>query len=248
MADRQRVVQVLNNLFSNAARHSPESSPIRVDAARDGVHVAISVADEGRGVPPEQLPHLFRKHAGAAGAGRRAGGRGLRPGPRHLQGPGGGPRRPHLGRERRGGPGHAIHLHAARGRGGRRRRRRRPGPEPLPDASANRGRRRAFSSWTTTRRCCATCGTPLAAAGYSPVVTGDPRELSRIIRKERPRLVLLDLLLPGTDGIKLMAQVPELADSTDHLHLGLWPGRDESPGRWRWAPSTTSSSPSRRRS
>ena len=56
MVERQRMVQVLNNLFSNAARHSPESSPIRVGAERDGVFVAVSVADEGRGVPPDQLP------------------------------------------------------------------------------------------------------------------------------------------------------------------------------------------------
>ena len=27
-------------------------------AARDGVHVAVSVADDGRGVPPDRLPHL----------------------------------------------------------------------------------------------------------------------------------------------------------------------------------------------
>ena len=45
MADPGRIAQVLNNLFSNAARHSPESSPIRVVAERDGVHVAVSVSD-----------------------------------------------------------------------------------------------------------------------------------------------------------------------------------------------------------
>ena len=52
MADRRRVVQVLNNLFANAARHAPESTPIRVAAARENAHVAISVSDEataGRG-------------------------------------------------------------------------------------------------------------------------------------------------------------------------------------------------------
>ena len=61
MADRRRIVQVLNNLFANAARHSPESAPIRVSAERGDVHVAVSVSDEGRGVAPELLPHLFRK-------------------------------------------------------------------------------------------------------------------------------------------------------------------------------------------
>ena len=36
MADRRRIVQVLGNLLSNAARHSSESSVIRVTAVRDG--------------------------------------------------------------------------------------------------------------------------------------------------------------------------------------------------------------------
>ncbi len=39
MADRRRIPQVIGNLLTNAAKHSPESSPIRVSAARDGVHV-----------------------------------------------------------------------------------------------------------------------------------------------------------------------------------------------------------------
>ena len=70
MADRRRIVQVLNNLFSNASRHAPESSPIRVTAVREGVYVAISVADQGQGVAPERMAHLFRKHAGFAGGDR----------------------------------------------------------------------------------------------------------------------------------------------------------------------------------
>ena len=61
MADRRRIVQVIGNLLTNAARHSPESSVIRVSAARDGVYVEVAVADEGRGIPVKRLPHLFRK-------------------------------------------------------------------------------------------------------------------------------------------------------------------------------------------
>ena len=61
MADRARMVQVMGNLLSNAARNSPESSPIRVSAAVEDVHVAVSVSDRGRGIPAESLPHLFRK-------------------------------------------------------------------------------------------------------------------------------------------------------------------------------------------
>ena len=49
-------------------------------------------------------------------------------------------------------------------------------------------------------------------AGYAAIVTGDPRELPRLIRTERPDLVLLDLILPDADGIQLMGEIPELGD------------------------------------
>jgi len=64
-ADRRRIAQVLVNLLANAARHAPESAPIRVAAVRKGAEVAVSVSDEGRGVAPERLARLFDKHAGA---------------------------------------------------------------------------------------------------------------------------------------------------------------------------------------
>ena len=75
-ADPQRIAQVLNNLLSNAAQNSPASSPVRVAAARDGDRVAISVSDEGPGVPPERLPHLFRTRASAAADRAHGGGNG----------------------------------------------------------------------------------------------------------------------------------------------------------------------------
>ena len=59
MADRRRIIQVISNLLSNAARHSHRSAAIRVKASREGVHVAISVSDNGAGVTPERLCHLF---------------------------------------------------------------------------------------------------------------------------------------------------------------------------------------------
>ena len=52
----------------------------------------------------------------------------------------------------------------------------------------------------------------LSEAGYVPIVTGDPDAVGRLIEEERPHLVLLDLMLPGTDGIELMESVPELSD------------------------------------
>ena len=157
MADPRRIVQVINNLFSNASRHSPESSPIRVAAARDGLHVAISVSDRGRGVRPDRLPHLFRKHG--CRCGRRGGAlaQALRPGAVDMQGTGGGARRAHLGGERRGGSRRLLLVHLAGGRG---RRRPRPAPRRAAPAGPPTGRSGRASSWsTTTRTPCATFGT-----------------------------------------------------------------------------------------
>ena len=69
----------------------------------------------------------------------------------------------------------------------------------------------------------------LAGSGYAPLVTGDSEELSTLIRTERPRLVLLDLMLPGADGIELMERVPELADLPVIFISGY--GRDETIAR-----------------
>ena len=69
----------------------------------------------------------------------------------------------------------------------------------------------------------------LASADYAPLVTGEHAELSRIIRAEQPHLVLLDLMLPGTDGIELMESVPELADLPVVFISGY--GRDETVAR-----------------
>ena len=66
-------------------------------------------------------------------------------------------------------------------------------------------------------------------AGYAPLVTGAPQDVRRIIGTERPRLVLLDLMLPDVDGIELMRQVPELAD-LPVIFISVY-GRDETVAR-----------------
>ena len=69
MADRRRIVQVLGNLLSNAARYSHESYSIRVNASLGDDCVEMSVADEGRGVSPDEMPLLFRKFSRNIGQG-----------------------------------------------------------------------------------------------------------------------------------------------------------------------------------
>ena len=52
----------------------------------------------------------------------------------------------------------------------------------------------------------------LAAAGYAPVTASGPGEVARLVETKHPALAVLDLVLPGADGIELMRTLPALAD------------------------------------
>ena len=196
MAEPRRIAQVLDRLLTNAARHAPERSPIRVSAARQGGHVAITVADEGEGMEPERLARLFRGCAGIGAPEDAAGGAGL--GLALCKGL----VEAHGGRIRAesDGPGRgmrvAFTLPVA--------------AEPAPAAPDGRSRTPVLvvDDDPRARR---EIRNVLAAAGYAPSVTGEPDELARLVETGKPALVLLDLMPPGADGIALMESLPELA-------------------------------------
>jgi signal transduction histidine kinase len=60
-ADRNRVVQILTNLLSNAYKYTPEEGHIRVTVQPDGGVVVCSVSDTGIGIAPEEQERLFTK-------------------------------------------------------------------------------------------------------------------------------------------------------------------------------------------
>jgi len=60
-ADPRRIRQVLGNLLDNALRYSPKGGTITVTASRVDSEVHVSVKDEGPGVPPDDLPHVFER-------------------------------------------------------------------------------------------------------------------------------------------------------------------------------------------
>ena len=60
-ADRDRAVQVLTNLLTNALRYTPAPGAVRVTAQRDDHGVRVSVADTGLGIAAEHLPRLFER-------------------------------------------------------------------------------------------------------------------------------------------------------------------------------------------
>ena len=57
--DAVRLEQVLQNLTANALRHVGRGGRIRLVAARQGDHVVVRVSDDGHGIDPVHLPHVF---------------------------------------------------------------------------------------------------------------------------------------------------------------------------------------------
>ena len=212
MADRLRMVQVLNNLLFNAARHSQETSPIRVLVERGELQVTVTVADEGSGVPAERMPSLFRKFSGITAEDRE----------RDLA---------------RSGLGLAICKGIVEAHGGRIWAES-DGPgtgarfsftiptvgtveAPSPAQTARPSTRSARPDEQERVRVLAVDDDPealryiraaLTTSGYEPIVTTDPQDALGLMRDERPHLALLDLRLPGTDGIELMAEITAMAD------------------------------------
>jgi len=60
-ADPSRVEQVLVNLIHNAIKFSDPHKTITVGAKRDSNHVIVFVADQGIGIPPDDLPRIFER-------------------------------------------------------------------------------------------------------------------------------------------------------------------------------------------
>ncbi len=211
MADRPRIVQVLGNLLSNAAKYSPASSIIRVTAVREDSHVAVTVADAGIGISAERLPSLFGKSSrtdGEDGA-REIGGSGL---------------------------GLAICKGIVEAHGGRiwaksdglsqgaRFTFTIPVVENTETGAAVQSPQHTVGSRqeaSEDTRILVVDDDPqslryirntLSEAGFAPIVTPDPEDVIFLMKEQRPHLVLLDLVLPGSDGIDLMKSILHMAD------------------------------------
>ena len=211
MADRSRIVQVLSNLLSNAARHSLESSVIRVTAVREDLHVAVTVADEGTGISAEQLPHLFRKFSRTddEDGERQIGGSGL--GLAICKGI----VEAHGGRiwAESDGPGQGARFTFTI-----------PVAEEAGTGATTQSPRLATRSQQKESeevRILVVDDDPqalryirdaLSKAGFTPIVTADPKEALLLTEEKKPHLVLLDLVLPDADGIDLMKDILRMAD------------------------------------
>lgn len=57
-ADRVLLEHVVENLLTNAAKHTPPGTPLHIEAVSGGGRVRVAVADEGPGIPAQELPRL----------------------------------------------------------------------------------------------------------------------------------------------------------------------------------------------
>ena len=209
-ADRQRIAQVLHNLFSNAAANSQEWSTITVTTTLDGTHVTVVVTDEGAGIAPERLPLLFTKFSRADRDHDHRPGSGYGLGLLICKGI----------VEAHGG---RIWAHSSGQNQGARFTFTIPTLDESAVAVGPSGSEfgAATSAPAKVERILVVEDEPrtlryvrntLARAGYTPVVTDDPSGLDDLMTAEMPHLALLDLMLPGTDAFELLRRNPRLLE------------------------------------
>lgn len=59
--DSQRIIRVLDNLFTNAAKYSPSGAPIVLQVCRQEEFLSVSVKDQGIGIPEDALDKVFNR-------------------------------------------------------------------------------------------------------------------------------------------------------------------------------------------
>jgi PAS domain S-box-containing protein len=74
--DRERIERVIVNLLANALKYSAPETPVTLLLDERGTAVVAAVSDQGVGIPPEDIPHLFQRYYRAR-TGRKAEGLGL---------------------------------------------------------------------------------------------------------------------------------------------------------------------------
>ncbi len=208
-ADRRRIVQVLTNLFNNAAKFSSATSPIKISVERNPVLATIHVEDKGQGIAPDKLPQLFQKFSQVnESAASRASGTGL--GLAICKGiieAHGGRIWAESGGEGKGAT-FSFTLPLA------------PEAEAAPAAVAAAPTTTAGVRRSERPRVLAVDDElpvlrylqhSLDEAGYQSVVTSDPTQVLKFVELEQPDLILLDLRLPGISGFDLLSRIREFS-------------------------------------
>ncbi|HEU4727967.1 MAG TPA: ATP-binding protein [Kofleriaceae bacterium] len=197
--DESRLVQVVSNLLTNAAKYTPEGGALRVLAGASEGEVIIEVSDNGAGIGPELLPHVFDLFVqGERSAEREGGGLGLGLAiVKNLVTLHGGQisaRSEGAGR----GSSFMVRLPRAVAR-----------PEGAPAA-------RAVSHPEVSRRVLVVddnedaanlLGEIVRLRGHEVTIVHDPASALAVVGELQPEIAFLDIGLPGMDGYQLAARM-----------------------------------------
>ena len=197
--DPARMAQVLSNLLNNAAKYTDEGGEIALVAEPRGRDVAIRVRDNGTGIAPELLPHIFDMFTQADQTLSRSRG-GLGIGltlVRSLV-------EMHHGRvtARSRGPGlgseFTVRLPVSAEVPAEP-----PADEPTADDAITHLPRRRILVVDDNRYNANSLGVLLRALGQDVEMAYDGPAALELVRRHRPDLVLLDIGLPGMDGYEV---------------------------------------------
>jgi CheY-like chemotaxis protein len=202
-ADARRVVQVLTNLFTNAAKYSAPTTPIIVTAEKGEKEVTVHVRDAGVGIAAEKMPLLFRKFVQVQERGVKGTGLGLFICKGIVEAHGG-----RIWAESDGkGKGTVFsftlpavagktapkHKGAAAGRGGVGR-----------NAAERPFRIVAVDDEPDILHYIEHC---LRSANCEVVSTSDPLAAAELVRFHAPDIVLLDMRMPGMSGLEVLEEI-----------------------------------------
>lgn len=198
--DEARLAQIFANLLTNACRHSERDCRASLDVEVEDAEVVITVRDEGRGIPPELLPRIFERFAqGEITRTSSRGGLGLgltivkslvelHDGTVEVESPVEG-----------GGSCFRVRLPSA------------------PRSLKSRHRRSVTPASTETPVCVMIVDDNQDAAdlmaralergGFRTSVAYDAEEALSLLDDQRPDVCLLDIGLPGMDGLELAREI-----------------------------------------
>ena len=208
-ADPARLLQIVGNLLTNAARYTPNGGHISLAVRRDEHDAIITVTDDGQGIPPEILPHIFEPfYQGREASAQTQGGLGL-----GLA----------LVRE-------LVHLHGGRIEAHS------EGPDrgseftvrlPLLERASTAPPRQSSVEAGRSLRILVVDDDPdvaqsfvllLQTLGYQAQAVSEGAEALKAVARFRPRVVFIDISLPDMDGFRLAERLRAAEDGT-RLHL-----------------------------
>jgi signal transduction histidine kinase/DNA-binding response OmpR family regulator len=216
--DSVRLSQVLSNLINNACKFSPTNSRIRLEAAYEEGELTIRVKDEGAGIAPEFLPHMFDLFAQAdQSLDRSQGGLGIGLTlVKHLVELHGG----RVWANSEGlGKGAEVNLALPAHVGTQ-------APVPLPTTVTHRPvpAQAAASRILVVddlQASAETLMTLLEMEGFQVRVAHEGQEALAIAREFKPHVVLLDIGLPGMNGFEVAHGLRSQPESQDALLIAL---------------------------